>query len=33
MKRDEVPIVIRRSHVRAPHMSPTVGIQTEMKEV
>ena len=33
MKRDEVAIVIRRGHVRALHMSPTAGIQTEMKEV
>jgi hypothetical protein len=33
MRRDEVAIVIRRGHVRAPHMSATAGIQTEMKEV
>ena len=33
MRRDEVAIVIRHCHVRAPHMSATAGIQTEMKEV
>ena len=34
MRRDEVAIVvIRHGHVRAPHMSATAGIQTEIKEV